>query len=35
MYLCCDIFCRLLKEMGWIESDEEEYEIIEDEKKEF
>lgn len=26
---------RLLKEMGWTESDEEEYEITEDEKKEF
>lgn len=35
MYSCCGTFCRLLKEMGWTESDEEEYEITEDEKKEF
>ena len=29
------VYCRLLKEMGWTESDEEEYVITEDEKKEF
>ena len=27
--------CRLLREMGWNEADQEEYEITEDEKKEF
>ena len=29
------LFDRLLREMGWNEADQEEYEITEDEKKEF
>ena len=29
------MFHRLLREMGWNEADQEEYEITEDEKKEF
>ena len=32
---CKFYYCRLLKEMGWNETDDEEYVITEDDMKEF